>query len=144
MSTRTQIILGLVLAGVGGLAFVVLLAFTGFESPRDLLDDRYRLVASQDGGRSKEYASADPPSEVVSSISDRWPPADRVNDASGFFLRYRNDIVAVMSNGAGGSKIFVDDEEEGYRHWYGYVGGYWGTYSSQAETGRGGGPGSGK
>ena len=40
--------------------------------------------------------------------------------------------------------IYVDDEEEGYRHWYGHVGGYWGTYSSRAEDGRGGGPGSGK
>lgn len=144
MSTRVQIILGLVLAGVGGLAFVILLAATGAQSPRDFVDDRYTRVASQDGGRSREYSSSQPPSAVVRSIADRWPPADRLNDASGFFLRYRNDIVAVMSDGAGGSRIYVDDEEEGYRHWYGHVGGYWGTYSSRAETGRGGGPGAGK
>ena len=144
MSTRVQIILGLVLAGIGGLTFAILLAVTGFDSPRDFVDDRYTLVSSQDGGRSKEYSSPQPPSVVVQKIADRWQPADRVNDTAGFFLRYRDDIVAVMSDGAGGSRIYVDDEEEGYRHWYGHVGGYWGTYSSPAEAGRGGGPGTGK
>ena len=71
-------------------------------------------------------------------------PADRLNDSYGYFLRYRDDYVVVTSDGAGGSRIFVDDEEEGYRHWYGHVGGYWGTYSSPSEDNRGGGPGAGK
>ena len=144
MSTRVQIILGLVLAGVGAVVFLVLLAFTGTQSPRDFLGDRYTLVGSQDSGRSREYTSTQAPSEVVRSISERWPPADRVNDGAGFFLRYRNDIVAVLPDGAGGSRIYVDDEEEGYRHWHGHVGGYWGTYTSRSEDGRGGGPGTGK
>ena len=144
MSTRTQIVLGLALAGVGAVVFVVLLAVTGFRSPRDFLADNYTLVASQDGGRSREYSSPRPPSDVVTALSKRWRPADRVNDPSGYFLRYRDDIVAVMPDGAGGSRIYVDDEEEGYRHWYGHVGGYWGTYSSPAENRRGGGPGAGK
>lgn len=144
MSTRVQIILGLVLAGVGGIAFLVLLAFTSTQSPRDFLGDRYSLVNSQDSGRSREYTSPQAPSEVVRSLSERWPPADRVNDSAGYFLRYRNDIVAVLPDGAGGSRIYVDDEEEGYRHWHGHVGGYWGTYTSRSEDGRGGGPGTGK
>ena len=144
MSTRVQIILGLVLAGVGAIAFVVLLAFTATQSPRDYVSDRYTLVSSQDSGRSREYSSTQAPSEVVRSISERWQPADRVNDGAGFFLRYRNDIVAVFPDGAGGSRIYVDDEEEGYRHWHSHIGGYWGTYTSRSEDGRGGGPGTGK
>lgn len=144
MSTRVQIILGLVLAGVGAIAFFVLLAFTATQSPRDYLGDQYSLVSSQDSGRSREYTSPQAPSDVVRSISERWPPADRVNDTAGYFLRYRNDIVAVLPDGAGGSRIYVDDEEEGYRHWHGHVGGYWGTYTSRSEDGRGGGPGTGK
>jgi len=144
MSTRTQILLGLALAGLGGLAFVVILALTGFSSPRDYLADHYTLVSSEDSGRSREYSSPRPPSAVVAAISKRWPPGDRVNDPAGYFLRYRDDIVAVVPDGSGGSRIYVDDEEEGYRHWYGHVGGYWGTYTSQAENQRGGGPGAGK
>ena len=144
MSSRTQIVLGLALAGLGAVIFVGLLAFTGFRSPRDFLTDNYTLVSSQNGGRSREYSSPKPPSEVVAAISRRWEPAERVNDPAGYFLRYRDDIVAVVPDGSGGSRIYVDDEEEGYRHWYGHVGGYWGTYSSQAEDGRGGGPGAGK
>ena len=144
MSTRVQVILGLALAGVGAAVFIVLIALTTTGSPREYLGDHYTLVGSQDSGRSREYTSPQPPSEVVRSISDRWRPADRVNDSSGFFLRYRNDIIAVVPDGAGGSRIYVDDEEEGYRHWHGHVGGYWGTYTSRAEDGRGGGPGTGK
>lgn len=144
MSTRVQIICGLVLAGAGALGFVVILALAGTGSPREFVDDRYTLVSNTDSGRSREYRSAQAPSEVVRSISDRWPPADRVNDGAGFFLRYRNDIVAVLPDGAGGSRVYVDDEEEGYRHWHSHVGGYWGTYTSRAEDGRGGGPGTGK
>ena len=144
MSTRVQIIFGLVLAGVGALVFVVLLAVTGRDSPRDYVADRYTLVSSQDSGRSREYSSPKPPSEVVSSLAERWPPADRVNDGAGYFLRYRDDIVAVFPDGAGGSRVYVDDEEEGYRHWHGHIGGYWGTYTSRSEGGRGGGPGTGK
>ena len=144
MSTRTQVIIGLTLAGVGALALVILLATTGRGSVRDHVADRYRLVATQDGGRSREYASPDPPSRVVDSIAGRWKPADRINDSAGYFLRYRDDYVVVSSDGAGGSRIFVDDEEEGYRHWYGFVGGSWGTFSGPAEANRGRGPGAGK
>ena len=144
MSTRIQVILGLSLAAVGVLAFAVLLALTGFRSPRDYLADNYTLVSSQDGGRSREYSSPRPPSEVVAAIARKWNPAERVNDPAGYFLRYRDDIIAILPDGSGGSRIYVDDEEEGYRHWYGHVGGYWGTYSSRSENERGGGPGAGK
>jgi hypothetical protein len=144
VSHRVHIVLGLIVAGLGTLGVVGLLALTATTSVRDFVGDRYRLVASRDGGRSREYTSPDPPSRVVAAIAGRWKPAERLNDPSGYFLRYRDDYVVVSSERAGGSRIYVDDEEEGYRHWYGHVGGNWGTYSGPAETVRGGGPGAGK
>jgi len=137
-------VLGFVLAGFGAVAILVLLGVTGRGSVRDYVADHYRLVSVEDGGRSRVYASTDPPSRVVATIAGRWRPADRVNDSTGYFLRYRNDYVVVTSDDATGSRIYVDDEERGYRHWYGHVGGYWGTYSSPAEANRGRGPGAGK
>lgn len=144
MSTRVQVVIGLSLAALGLVAFLVLVGFTATSSVRDFVADNYRLVAVRDGGRSREYSSPDPPSQVVAAIAGRWKPADRLTDPSGHFLRYRDDYVVVASDGAGGSRIYVDDEEEGYRRWHGHVGGSWGTYSGRAEDVRGGGPGAGK
>ena len=101
MSTRAQVVLGLALAGVGAVALVILLATTGSGSVRGHVADHYRLVSTEDGGRSREYASAEPPSQVVDSIAGRWKPADRINDSAGYFLRYRDDYVVVSSDGAG-------------------------------------------
>ncbi len=144
MSTRVQVLIGLSLAGVGVLALVVLLAFTATSSVRDYADDNYRLVTVSDGGRSREYTSSDSPSRVVAAMTSRWKPADHLSNPSGHFLRYRDDYVVITPDGAGGSRIYVDDEEEGYRRWYGHVGGHWGTQSSPSEDVRGRGPGAGK
>ena len=82
---------------------------------------------------------------MAASIAGKWKPAERLADPSGYFLRYRNDIVAVTAAPeGGGSRIFVDEERRGYARWYPYVGGYWGTYSGPGEGFRGGGPGAGK
>ena len=144
MSWRKHFLAGGVLLLVGLLAVVaVTLGTRG--SVRDHIRDRYTLIGTTNGGRSTEYSSTDRPSVVAASIADRWKPAERLTDPSGFFLRYRNDIVAVTPGPDGsGSRIFVDDERRGYNRWYPYVGGYWGTYSGPAEGFRGGGPGAGK
>lgn len=144
MSARVQVVIGLALAAIGAVALMLLLAFTATGSVRDFLADRYRLVVARDGGRSREYASPEPPSRVVAAITNRWKPAERLNDSAGYFLRYRDDYVVVTSDGAGGSRIHLDEEEEGYRRWYGHVGGSWGTFSSRSEDVRGRGPAAGK
>ncbi len=130
----------LVLVGATGL-FAVL---RGSGSMRSYLQDSYALVSSEDGGRSLVFASPDSPSLTAQRIASRWKPADRINDPGGLFLRYRDDMVVVTSDGSGGSRIHVDDDRRGYARWYPYIGGYWGTFSGRGETFRGGGPGAGK
>lgn len=144
MNWRKHTIGGAVLLLVGLLAVVAVVAGTR-GSVRDHIRQEYELVGTSDGGRSIEYSSPGRPSAVAASIADRWKPSERLADPSGFFLRYRNDIVAVTPAADGsGSRIFVDDERRGYARWYPYVGGYWGTFSGPGEGFRGGGPGAGK
>ena len=143
MSWRNHAIGAVVLLVVGALALgAVVLGTRG--TLREHLRDRYTLVRTTDGGRSAEYTSNDKPSAVAASIAGKWKPAERLSDPSGFFLRYRNDIVAVTAAEGGGSRIHVDEERRGYTRWYPYIGGYWGTYSGPGEGFRGGGPGAGK
>ena len=115
-------------------------------SVREHVRDTYTLVSTSDGGRSAVYSATGKPSAVAASIAKKWKPAERLTDPSGFFLRYRNDIVVVTpaAEGQQGSRIYVDEQSRGYTRWYPYIGGYWGTYSGPGESFRGGGPGAGK
>ena len=144
MNWRNHFLGGVVLLLVGLLGLgAVLYASKG--SVRDHLRTRYTLVSTSEGGRSAVYSSPSAPSAVASSIAGKWKPAERLTDPSGYFLRYRNDIVAVTADPDGsGSRIHIDDERRGYTRWYPYIGGYWGTYSGPGEGFRGGGPGAGK
>lgn len=144
------------LALAGGIAVVGLVAVVGLfvgggGGVRSHLADTYTRapVSGTDAGTgggspSVVYTSPDPPAKVASRIAGAWKPAERINDPGGYFLRYRNEIVAVTSAAGGGSRIFVDDEDRGYARWYPYIGGRWGTFSGRGETFRGGGPGAGK
>jgi hypothetical protein len=143
VSWRNHAIGGVALVIVGLLALgAVALVTQG--SVRDHLKERYTLVSTTDGGRSAVYSAEAGPSAVAASIASAWKPADRRSDPSGFFLRYRDDIVAVTPGPDGGSRIHIDPERRAYARWYPYVGGYWGTYSGPGESFRGGGPGAGK
>lgn len=114
-------------------------------SVREHVRDNYTLIKSDDRTRTAEYSAKGKPSAVAASIASKWKPSERLTDPSGFFLRYRNDIVVVTAGPEGqGSRIHVDDERRGYTRWYPYVGGYWGTFSGPGEGFRGGGPGAGK
>ena len=143
MNWRNHAIGAGILIVVGILALGAV-ALTTRGSVREHVRDRYTLVSSTNGGRSAVYSSPSKPSAVASSIASKWKPAERLSDPSGYFLRYRNDIVAVTAGEGGGSRITVDDERRGYTRWYPYIGGYWGTYSGPGEGFRGGGPGAGK
>jgi hypothetical protein len=140
-----KLIAALAAVGVGGVALVGLL-FGTKGSVRSHIAGKYQRVEAESKGRSAVYTSSQPPGTVAQSIAGAWKPAERVNDPGGFFLRYRSAIVAVTAAAAGqqGSRIYVDDQRQGYNRWYPYVGGLWGTFSGPGETFRGGGPAAGK
>lgn len=139
MSRSIKLVLASLLV-VGGLAGGA--ATIGVGSVRGWIADRYGLVSSTNGGRSQVFASTRSPVATANQIADRWRPADRVSHPAGTFLRYADTIVAVVP-AAGGSRIHVDDDNEGYRRWHPYVGGFWGTGIGRGEGFRGGGPGGG-
>jgi uncharacterized protein DUF4247 len=111
-------------------------------SVRGYLKDH--LEAAGREGNALVFHSDRPPSETAAGIADARKPGERRATAAGVFLRYHRDMVAVLPDGRGGSRVLVEDERTGYGHFYPYVGGFWGTASGRAEDGRGGGPGSGK
>ena len=148
MSRRTRI-------GLAAILFVLCaLMLTAFVSSRGSLREWLRetypeadsdVVAGADE-RTETFRSNDSPVATANEIAEAWKPADRRDDPSGIYLRYRDDVVAVVDDpdDEGGSIITVDDADHGYRRWYGYVGGWWGIYTGRGDTFRGGGPGAGK
>ena len=134
---RWLVVAALALAGVAVIAFAAVRP----SGPGPYLADRYRLVSSE--GDSRVYRADVPPRQVFDDLRRAVPPAEVLTDPGGYFLRYRNDIVAVTSEGTG-SRVYLDDSDRGYARWFPFIGGYWGTYTGPAEGVRGGGPGSGK
>ncbi|MEA2192560.1 MAG: hypothetical protein QOI73_2681 [Solirubrobacteraceae bacterium] len=145
-------ILAIALAGAGVLGLIFTLS--SHSSVREDIAKSYRKVGTEpppsgDGKgrkRTQIYASNKSVTKTASEIADKHKPADRRAAESGVFLRYEDDVVAVVPPPAGskGSRIFVDDEEGGYHRNFLFVGGFWGTYSGPAGSFRGGGPGTGK
>lgn len=89
------------------------------------------------------YKSDQSPMATADAIAKKWKPAERRDEGSGSFLRYSDYVVGVVP-GAGGSRITVDRDRDGYNRYFPYIGGFWGTGSGSGETFRGGGPGVGK
>ena len=151
---KRHAIIAIALASVGVLGLVFTLATHG--SVREHIDKTYRKVGTeappgkQGEGRKRTqiYASTKSVSRTAREIGDEHKPADRRTAESGVFLRYSDDVVAVVPPPAGskgqGSRILVDDEEGGYHRNFFFVGGFWGTFSGPAGSFRGGGPGAGK
>ena len=145
MSPKVKLIAALAAVGIGGIALVGVL-FGTKGSVRSHIAGKYQPVAAESRGRSAVYTSTQSPASVSRSIAGAWKPAERINDPGGYFLRYRSAMVAVTAaaDGQPGSRIYVDDQRQGYNRWYPYIGGRWGTFSGPGETFRGGGPAAGK
>lgn len=131
---------------LGALALVLAVALTSAgclsASVRDWVADHYEQRPSEDG--VAVYHADAPPTQVAKRIADARKPADRRVTTSGVFLRYRSDMVGIVADPAGGSRILITDERRGYAYFFPYVGGHWGTYSGTGDGFRGGGPGAGK
>jgi hypothetical protein len=145
VSPKVKLIAALAAVGIGGIALVGVL-FGTKGSVRSHIAGKYQRVEAESKGRSAVYTSSQAPAAVARSIAGTWKPAERINDPGGYFLRYKSAMVAVTAAAAGqtGSRIYVDDQRQGYNRWYPYVGGRWGTFSGPGETFRGGGPAAGK
>ena len=76
-------------------------------------------------------------------ISRAWSPAGRYADGSGVYLRYSNDSVVLRPNGAG-TLILVEGLRTAYNRYAGTVGGSGWVGRGDGNSGRGGGPGTGK
>ena len=149
---KRHAIIALCMAGAGVVGLFLTMSSHG--SVRDHIAKTYRQVGTEKppGGSSEGrkqtliYSSSKSITATAADISDHNKPADRRTTEAGAFLRYSDDVVSVVppAGGSRGSRILVDDEEGGYHRNYGYVGGFWGTYSGPAGSFRGGGPGSGK
>ena len=150
MNRYAIIAIATVVVGVVGL----IATLATHRSVRDDIAKTYRSIgtrappgpAAEGRKRTLIYASSKSVSQTAQDIGDKHKPADRRTTEAGAFLRYRDDVVSVIPPPAGsaGSRILVDDEEGGYHRNYGYVGGFWGTYSGPAGSFRGGGPGTAK
>ena len=134
---RWLAVAAIALAGVAVIAFAVIRP----SGPGAYLADRYRLVSSE--GDSRVYRADAAPRQVFDDLRRSVKPAEVHTDPGGYFLRYRDDIVAVTPEGTG-SRVWLDDSDRGYARWFPFIGGYWGTYTGSGEGIRGGGPGSGK
>ncbi len=108
----------------------------------DHLEDSYESRPSE--GPTRVFHADEHPSRVAHDIADARPPAERRVTPSGVFMRYQKDMVGVVPDPAGGSRILLTSERDGYALFFPYVGGYWGTYSGRGDDFRGGGPGAGK
>ena len=118
MSRRTKLLIAGGIAVVGIIALVVALSRTG--GVRGYLADNYTRVSGS--GDSVVYRSPNSPRTVYDDIRSRHRPADALVRPSGYYLRYRDDIVVVTAAG-GGSRIDLDDEDRGYARWFPIVGG---------------------
>lgn len=127
---RRHLIGGGLLAGVGGLVLLLTLFSGGGSSPRSWIGQQYAGMKS-----------SKPPTLVAQEISNKYSPIDRANDPTGVFLRYSNDVVAVLPDGTG-SRIRMDNPQHAYATWFPILGGRWGGPGG-ASTFRGGGPGGG-
>jgi hypothetical protein len=139
--------IGVVIAVVGGLVLGGTFLFGG-GSVRDYLDDhcRYeRMERDRDGRRARAYSCKEKPAVLASKLAGDHKPADRRSSPAGHFLRYDDKMVGILGpQPAGGSRVLLADERDGYGYFNGYVGGFWGSYGGPGETFRGGGPGGGK
>lgn len=138
--SKVKIAGGVIVALLGLIA--ILTTVIGPHSVRSWVASRYSRVSTE--GASAVYSAPSAPTRVADAITSDWAPASRLNAPDGVYLRYSDDVVAVVPATGGGSRIYIDPASRGYARWYGAVGGWWGTYGGPGQQFRGGGPGAGK
>lgn len=136
----------LLAACLGGIGLLIgsIAVFSGSFTPTSYVSKHYQRAASYDIGRdARAYTSRKSPTKVADEITRAWSPAGRYADGSGIYLRYSNDSVVLKPNGTG-TLILVEGLRTAYRRYSGVVGGTGWSGRGDGNSGRGGGPGSGK
>lgn len=111
--------LGLVFAGCVAALILAELAEDATEPEGRLAD---HLATTYPGLRDER-----PPLAVSVELDEAWQPEDQRYTAVGVLLRYEHDIVALLPDGRGGTKLERHDDEEGYRRYFAYIGDFWGS-----------------
>ncbi len=139
MSMRSKLLIVAVVAVIG----VVAIASVIGPGVRGYLADNYSRVAAN--GDSVVYRSPRQPGRVYDDIRSATSPSQTFVESDRYFLRYSDDIVAVVPGNGAGSTIYVDDEDRGFQRWYPVLVPIWGgPFRSPGGFFRGGGPGFGK
>jgi hypothetical protein len=71
------------------------------------------------------------PLMVSAELDKQWPADDQRYTPVGVILRYEHEIALLMPYGDGGTRILLEDDDDGFRHLYAYVGDFWGASYDQ-------------
>jgi hypothetical protein len=144
---RNGIIAAIVLIAVALLAFSCVSGATSGNSARN-----YNL----DEGSVDAYIADGTPEKVAGQISKAQKPTDQRQatqtvagvTSSGLFMQYPDYLVGLFPYQGNKTRVMLsDDYETGYRHYGGFIGGFWVSrpgFSGGGSDYRGGGGGSGK
>jgi len=111
--------IALVVAGCVG---VLLLA----EAWDTVAAPRGRLADHLVDAYGPELRDPRPPLLVAAELDDQWPADDQRYTAVGVLLRYERDIVALLPERSGGTRIVRQDPVSAFRRFHDYVGDFWG------------------
>ena len=140
---RTWFVLAGCLAAIG-LFIGGFAVFSGSFSPKSYVTKHYSRAAKFDiGTDARAYTTSKSPTRVADEITKAWKPAGRFADGTGIYLRYSKDSVVLKPNGTG-TLILVEPLRTAYNRYSGSVGGSGWVGRGDGNSGRGGGPGSGK
>nr|WP_313900050.1 DUF4247 domain-containing protein [Dactylosporangium roseum] len=130
--------------GVIGLFIGGFTLFSGSFSPRAYVSKHYQRAAARDiGTDARAYVTTKSPTRAANEIAGAWKPAGRYADGTGIYLRYSKDSVVLKPNGTG-TLILVEPLRTAYNRYSGTVGGSGWVGRGDGNSGRGGGPGTGK
>ena len=91
------------------------------------------LAAHLERAYGAEHHSDRSPLLVAAELGEDWPAEDQRYTVAGILLRYEHDIVALLPDGRGGTSVEREDEVDGFRRYYAYVGDFWGARYQERE-----------
>ncbi|MCK0516502.1 DUF4247 domain-containing protein [Williamsia sp. DF01-3] len=153
---RNGIIAAIILVAVALLAFSCVSGGVASTSARSYIQQNYDRTPNLDEGSVDAYIADGTPEQVAGQIRGAQRPADQRQatqtvagvPTSGLFMQYPDYLVGLFPYENNNTRVMLsDDYESGYRHYGGFIGGFWVSrpnFSGGGSDYRGGGGGSGK